>query len=211
MKKRTPNIDAVEIAQKQRHLYLLSQVKNARHLSRAELKELDQLEKMAKRKTKGERRKTSKSAQIAAGQILRTQREAATYASCSARTIRRWIAEGMLTAQVAGKMVYIKSQLDFFKRAEGKIPTEAKTKGQTADARYKHAKADLMEIELEEKQGEIDKRAEAAMIPKLLVLRRGLLSLPKKIASGMPPEYKRLAHKISMREVRYLMKSLANK
>ena len=103
--------------------------------------------KKKKRKTKDKRRKTKKVAAIAESQVLRTQREAATYVSVSARTVRRWLNEGMLTAQVAGKMVYIKSQLDFFKRNEGKQPTEAKTKSQTADADYKDAKAKLMQME----------------------------------------------------------------
>lgn len=164
---------------------------------------------MAKRKTSDKKRATKKAA-IAESQILHTQRKAAIYASVSARTVRRWLSEGMLTAQADGKTVYIKSQLDFFKRNEGRQPTEAKTKGIEADARFKDIRAKLMERVLEEKDGEIEKRAEAIMIPKLLVLRRSLLSLPKKIAAGMPPEYKRLAHKISMREVKYLMKSLAN-
>lgn len=166
------------------------------------------VKKVAKKK-----RKSRKAclAELKQGQICKTQRQAAQYIGKSTRTVRRWLDEGMLTVTVDGKRCYLKEQLNFYKNAEGKIPTEAKTKGQTADARYKHAKADLMEIELEEKQGEIKKQAEAAMIPKLLVLRRGLLSLPKKIASEMPPKYQRLVQKISMREVRYLMKSLANK
>ena len=185
MKKRTPDIDAVEIARKQRHLYLLSQVKNGRHLSRSELKELNQLEDMAKKRTKGQKDKGAKGkfAAIAESQILRTQRQAAVHASVSARTIRRWLNEGMLTAQVAGKTVYIKSQLDFFKRNEGRQPTEAKTKSQTADADYKDAKAKLMQMELEIKQGTLIRLEDVQQgrTARVQAVKRALLGLPRKL------------------------------
>ncbi|GAH55432.1 unnamed protein product, partial [marine sediment metagenome] len=120
-------------------------------------------------------------------QILRTQRQAAVHASVSARTVRRWLNEGMLTAQVAGKTVYIKSQLDFFKRNEGKIPTEAKTKGQTADASYKDAKAKLMEMELELKQGELVRREDVqrGRLERIRLVKRGLLGMGRKLAPGL--------------------------
>jgi len=55
-------LSAVEIAQKQRHLYLLTRIRNNRHLSRAELAELEQLEKMTKKQKKTARDKGKKSA-----------------------------------------------------------------------------------------------------------------------------------------------------
>ena len=149
-------------------------------------------------------------AELQKDQICRTQREAAAYIGRSARCIRRWREQGMLIVIIDGKQCYLKEQLNFFKNAEGKIPTEAKTKGQTADARYKHAKADLMEIELEEKQGEIRKQAEEITIPKILAIKRGLLSLERRITAGLPKEWQRPVRKIVKQEVRYLINSLAN-
>ena len=169
-----------------------------------ELKELNQLEEMAKRKTK-------KFAAIAESQIVRTQRQAATYASVSARTIRRWLNEGMLTLQVAGKTVYVKSQLDFFKRNEGRQPTEAKTKGQTADAEYKNAKAKLMQMELELKQGGLIRREdyEKRDIAKVLAVKRALLGLGRKVAGRLPPEMQRKIRSVINREARALIKGFA--
>lgn len=55
-------LSAVEIAQKQRHLHLLTRVRNNQYLSRAELAELEQLEKMTKKQKKTVRGKIKKSA-----------------------------------------------------------------------------------------------------------------------------------------------------
>lgn len=136
-----------------------------------------------KKKKKGPRAKARKGqiTAIADDQVLRTQREAATYASVSARTIRNWVNEGMLTAQQDGKTVFIKSQLDFFKRNAGKQQTEAKTKGQTADAKYKDAKAKLMEMQLESQQGELVRLVDVQQerITRIQVVKRALLGLPR--------------------------------
>ena len=140
---------------------------------------------MAKKQKKGQRDKgaKNKTAAIAESQILHTQREAAAYALVSARTVRRWLNEGMLTAQADGKTVYIKSQLDFYKRNEGRQPTEAKTKGQTADAEYKDAKAKLMQMELEIKQGTLVRLEDVQQgrLARIQAVKRALLALPRKL------------------------------
>lgn len=177
------------------------------------MKELDKLEEMAKKKKKkGQRAKARKGkiTAIADDQILRTQREAATYASVSARTIRNWVNEGMLTAQQDGKTVFIKSQLDFFKRNAGKQQTEAKTKGQTADAKYKEVRAELLQRSLDKEDGLIEKRAEEMIIPKILAMKRGVLSLERTIPAVVPKEHQRQVRKAVRREVRFMIKSLFN-
>ena len=157
------------------------------------------------------KKKTKHRPQIAVGDIVRTQRQAATYASVNARTIRRWLGEGMLTAQLDGKTVYIKSQLDFFKRNAGRVPTEAKTKGWTADAEYKNAKAKLMQMELELKQGELVRREdyERRDITKILAVKRGLLRLDRRVAARCPPEMQRKIRTIIKKEVRIIIAGFA--
>ncbi len=176
-------LDAVEIAQKQRHLYLLGKVKNNRHLSSKELEELKKLEEK-NRETKDERRATVKKAKAAAvadAEIIKTQKEAAAYASVSVRTVRRWVKAGMPRTE-AGH--YIKSMLHFYRDNEGNQPTEAKAKGQAADAEYKDAKARLMQIDLEVKQGRLipADQIEAGRVARILAVKRALLGLGRKLA-----------------------------
>jgi len=163
-----------------------------------------------KKKTSKKKRATKKAA-IAESQILHTQRKAAAYALVSARTVRRWLAEGMLTAQADGKTVYIKSQLDFFKRNEGRQPTEAKTKGQTADAEYKDAKAKLMQMELEIKQGALIRHEdyERRDIARVLAVKKGLLGLGGKVAGRFPPEMQRKIRKVIDTETRSIIEGFA--
>jgi len=163
---------------------------------------------VAKKKKKTKKRRRP---QIAAGDIVRTQRAAATYASVNARTIRRWLSEGMLTARLDGKLVYIKSQLDFFKRNAGSRPTEAKTKGLSADAEYKDAKAKLMQMELELKQGALVRREdyERRDITKILAVKRGLLGLDRRVAALCPPEMRRKIRAVISKEVRIIIAGFA--
>lgn len=170
-------LDAVEIAEKQRHLYLLTRVKNNQHLSQPELKELKKLESKGRKKQK---KKPAKAA-IAAESIVKGQAAAAAYAGVSVRTIRNWKKEGMPVAEGGG---YIKGMLDFYKKNEGSRPTEAKTKGQTADAEYKDAKAQLMQMELLLRQGKLVpiEEIEAGRVNRIITVKRALLGLGRKLA-----------------------------
>ena len=122
-----------------------------------------------------------KAAAIADGEIIRTQALAGRYAGVSERTVRRWVKAGMPKTE-AGH--YIKAMLDFYKKNEGNQPTEAKKKGQTADAEYKDAKARLMQMELEVKQGTLVPLAEIEQgrIKRILMVKRALLGLGRQMA-----------------------------
>ena len=172
-------LDAVEIAQKQRHFYLLTKVKNNQHLSQSELRELKMLEEKAKREKTVEQRE--KPAAIAADQLIKTQKLAAQFAGVSTRTIRNWVKDGMPRT---GEGYYIKTFLDFYKNNEGKQPTEAKAKGQVADAEYKDAKARLMQIELDIKLGKLVSMEdiERRTVAQILAVKRALLGLGRKLA-----------------------------
>lgn len=81
-----------------------------------------------KQTTKGKK----KPAALAADEIIESQKKAAKYVGRSERTIRRWVREGMPTAKVNGKTVYVKSMLDYFKASEGKQITEDRKREQVA-------------------------------------------------------------------------------
>ena len=85
----------------------------------------------------------SKASAAAAGEIVKGQQKAAKYAGVSMRSIRRWVQAGMPRTEGGH---YFKKMLDFYANNEGSQPTEAKKKGQTADAEYKDAKARLMQL-----------------------------------------------------------------
>ena len=173
-------LDAVEIAEKQRHLYLLTKVKNNRHLSPAELNELKKLEsktKKTKKRATSDKRRTT----IMADQIVKGQKLAAAYAGVSVRTIRNWKSDGMPVAADGG---YIKGFLDFYKKNEGRQPTEERKAGLAADADYKTIRAKLLAIELDVKQGRLipADEIEAGRINRIITVKRALLGLGRKLA-----------------------------
>lgn len=153
-------------------------------MSKKEIEELAKLEekvknKKAKANPRGKKKKNG--AEIAAEQVLATQKEAAEYASVSTRTIRRWKSENMpMTAD--GK--YIKPMLDYYKQNEGKGTTEEKKRMAVAGADVKEVKAKLLELELELKQGKLVYRADVdrETIRKILAVKRALLGMGRKIA-----------------------------
>jgi hypothetical protein len=171
------DLDAVEIAQKQRHLYLLNQVKNNRHLSQRELKELKKLEDKAKSKKKIKPKR--KAAAFADAEIIKTQANAAKYAGKSVRTIRRWVKAGMPRTESGH---YIKAMLDFYKINEGNQPTEAKKRSQDADAGIKEKKDKLLQLQLEEKQRDFDAELERALVQRIPVIKRPFLGMGRKLA-----------------------------
>src|SRR4030042_1917602 len=77
------NLSATEIAQKQRHLHLLTRVRNNQPLSRPELAELEELKKTMDENTKAQRDKGTKAqsresrASIAGAEIIESQDAAA--------------------------------------------------------------------------------------------------------------------------------------
>ncbi len=119
--------------------------------------------------------------QIAAEQIIKTQKEAASYANVNTRTIRRWVKNGMPRTEQG---FYIKGMLDFYKKNEGTAPDEDKLRQQKAEASLKETKFQLAELELKFKQGEFLKREdyEKQQIAKIIAVKRALLVLGRKIA-----------------------------
>lgn len=182
---------AVEIAQKQRHLHLLTRIRNNRPLSRAELAELNEFEnQMSGKKTTGPQEKNNgratkkdNKAEVAA-EIVETQEAAALYVGRNARTIRRWEKEGMFTAVKNGRKVYVKSQLKLFAENEGKKPTKARSRRDEGEASLKETRAELAKLELHEKQGRfiLKEESERVNIQKILAVKRALLGQGRKLA-----------------------------
>lgn len=159
--------DAVEIAQRRRHLHLLEKLQKGKPLSAPEMNELSKLEDKKKpQQIKGT---------IDADQLIKTQAEAARYVGVSERTIRRWVKNGM--ARTADKY-YIKSILEVYKQNEGDKPSEARGRKQEAEATLKTHQAALMELELAKEKQEWISAANVRKvnIEKVLVLKRTLLN-----------------------------------
>ena len=209
------SIDAVQIAAKQRHLYLLQRVKNNQPLSRKELEELAKHEgKSPPKAADGTKRRSSKTiaAEIRTDNILFSQREAARHAKVNTRTVRRWEEAGMPTGIIEGKKCYFKDQIDIFKNQGGK-PSEAKNRQQEAEANVKELKAKLLEIELKIKQGELIERdkIETHNVRKVAAVKRALLGLGRKIAPALAKEKKpKKVRQIIDTEIRGIIEGFAN-
>jgi len=206
-------VDAVEIAEKQRHLYLLERVKNNKTLSKGELDELAELEKKQQKSTKRGKARTcpERSRRIAAEQIIKTQKEAAQYASVNTRTIRRWIKNGMPRTEQG---FYIKGMLDFYKKNEGTAPDEDRLRQQKAEASLKETKSQLAELELKFKQGEFLNRAdyEKQQVAKVIAVKRALLGMGRKLAPRLAKlRNTRKVQAIINEEVRNIIERFAKK
>lgn len=197
----------MEIAEKQRHIHLLDKVRNNRALTKKELEELAKLEeKNKKKRPKKKNGKNARAAEIAAAELIDTQKDAANYAGVSTRTIRRWTNEGMLTVTAAGKKKFIKSQLDFFKRNSGKEATEEKKKKETAEAEYKDGKAKLIQMELKIKQQQ-QQLEEGKLITidevigRIQAVKRVLLILPRKLPPQLAGQSTKRMQQIIRKEI----------
>jgi len=171
----------------------LTRVRNNQPLSRAELAELDELEKKMddrRQKIDDKKKGTASRAEIATSEIIETQAAAALFVGRNARTIRRWEKEGMLTAARNGKKVYIRSQLLLFSQHEGKQPTKTRTRKDEGVADLTQTKAELAKLELEEKQGKLISREEVEKknVSKILTVKRTLLGQGRKLAMQLAAE-----------------------
>jgi len=115
---------------------------------------------------------------------LNSQKAAAKYAKVNVRTIRRWVQAGMPTGKLDGKTIYIAEMLDFYKLNEGKETSKDRKREQKAQADYKTTKAQLLELELKIKQGELIERdsIEKERILRILTVKRALLGLGRTLA-----------------------------
>ena len=152
---------------------------------------------MAKEKhtTKGKK----KPAALAADEIIESQKKAAKYVGRSERTIRRWVKEGMPTAKVDGKTVYVKSMLDYFKASEGKQVTEDRKREQVAQADLKSRQKLLIDRE----------EVEAGRVARVLAVTKGLNAMQRRIIAAVPTGYRKQVNKILSREIKYLRKMFA--
>ena len=103
------------MAREQRHIHLLQKIHEDKALSAKEIKELEQIE--------------ARTRQV----IFKNQKEAATYAGVSVRTIRRWAEQGMPKADGGG---YIRSVLNEYKEKSQLTITPKFKKVPTDSAEY---------------------------------------------------------------------------
>jgi len=194
MAKKNKNLDpgtpgaTVRLAEKQRHMSLLEKVTHNETLTRPEITELAELEGKEDREA-GTRQSRAKVV-VAAEQILRSQSEAARYAGVSDRTIRRWVQAGMMRTD---KNYYIKSQLDVFKESEGHRPNEHNLRKLKAEATLKEGKVELIQMQIEKFRDILVNREEYLKhdVARIIAVKRGLLSLERKVAPKVPAKYRR--------------------
>lgn len=209
------NLSATEIAQKQRHLYLLTRIRNNQPLSRPELAELEELEKtmIDKKATSSKRQVTTPSrAEVAAADVIENEAAAALYTGRSTRTIRRWRNEGMLTAVKDGKPVYLRSQLKLFAENEGRKPTKTKLKKEEAEAGIKQTRDEREKIELEILKGEWVRKEDINKdnVRKVLTVKSGIFALVRTIIAAVPAESRRQIQRIANKEARRIIEGFIN-
>lgn len=121
---------------------------------------------------------------IAPDQIIESTKLAASYARVSARTIRRWVQEGMYCGRRGTKRIYIKNVLDVYKLHHGKELSKDRKREQTAEADYKVVKAKLLEMDLKVRTGELIEREaiERQGVQRIQTVKRAFLGLGRKLA-----------------------------
>ncbi|HUW18252.1 MAG TPA: helix-turn-helix domain-containing protein [Sedimentisphaerales bacterium] len=126
---------------------------------------------------------------IAPDQIIESTKEAAKYARVSARTVRRWVQEGMYAGKRDGKRIYIKNVLDVYKLHHGKEFSEDRKREQTAEADYKEIKAKLLAMDLKVRTGELIEREaiDRQRVQRIQAVKRAFLGLGRKLAPQLGP------------------------
>jgi hypothetical protein len=207
------DVDPVVVAAAQRHIDLLTKVKGGRALRKPERRELEELEQMSKQAKAKKKSRVAAAAEIAADEAIESQKKAARYAGVDARTVRRWQTNGMLTAKRGGRTVYIKSQLDLFRRSQGRQLSEDRKREQKADADYKERKVEELELQIKQLRADYIDRAEVEKgnIARVQVLKRALLALERKVAGRMPAKYRRRVQQAIHTEVVEMINGFAGK
>ena len=198
--------DVIEIAEKQRHLYLLQRVKNNDTLSSAELAELTRLDK--KHSTPAAKAAPAKPDNGISKEVIKSQREAAQFASVTVRTIRRWQDEGMPRTPEG---FYFRPVLTWWRDFKQGTMTDLKEQSLQVQLELKKTMAGLARLELEAKLDAYVRRAEVQKdnVRKVLDLKRGLKNMGRKISARYPIAIRRQLHAHIDAEVNRIIRSFA--
>jgi phage terminase Nu1 subunit (DNA packaging protein) len=188
-------LDTIEIAAKQRHLHLLGKVQGNQALTKTELDELAEYEKVTKAAKNGNGSDKD-------DMLIKTQVEAARFAGVDTRTIRRWKGNGM---PVTPQGWYIRQVLQYFRDNEGRQLSKARQRGDEADAEYKEKRVELIKHELGEREKEINAIWERAILLKIAAVKRALLGHPRKMAPILEDKKRQEIQKLLDVEVRYMI------
>ncbi len=158
--------------------------------------------------TKKKTTKNKKSEGFDSEQIIKNQKEAAKYANCDERTIRRWVAGGM---HVTKEGYYIKALLDHYRKTGGKDYDEEQHRHKKAEADVKELKAKLLDFELKVKKKELIPRREVdeGRIKRILAVKRLLQATPRKMSSRLEGKKARVIQEILREEVEYIIRTFA--
>lgn len=203
-KKKNKKLDSIALAKQQRYVYLLNKIKDNQVLTKQELEELQELESDPKEKEKKKIIKRDFLSEL----IIKTQKEAALYAGCDERTIRRWVRNGM---PVTKNGFYLKHILDHYKKTGGKDYNTEQHRQLKAGADIKEIKAKLLDFELKIKTKELlsAKEVEEGRIKRIHAVKRLLTALPRKMASKLAGKKTRQIQKKLNEEIDYILRTFS--
>lgn len=178
--------DVIGIAKKQRHALLLQKL-GAGKLSKSELSELEAYEEVATSKTK-----------------LKTVRETAKHFNVSIRTINFWVQDGCPRSEEGLDLEAVAAWKDA-RNAKNGTPDPDKIQDLKERVRWRKAKADLAEMEREEKRGNLIDKNEVITdrITRIITVKQSLLSIPRMAPrlEGLTPREIESALKLKIHEI----------
>jgi phage terminase Nu1 subunit (DNA packaging protein) len=141
--------------------------------------------------------------------ILKTQREVAAYFCVTVRSINHWIQEGMpATPDGHYDLESIKKWKAAREEARKKSPENELSQ---YDSRFRKAKAELAEMELSKRRGELISRDEVhtGWVMRVETIKKALLSLPKTLAPQVAGLDVKEATSIIDRRIREIIENFA--
>lgn len=168
-----PNV--IEMAKKQRHIHLYSQIQKGKALKPSELKELAKLE-----------------GQVDEPGVVDTLEQVAKVFGVTVRSVDYWVKEGMPKRPDGRYSLKDIQEWKFLKHQEGGGSPGKKSKGSHWDEEYRKFKALGEEIRYKKEIGELVPRAEIeeGLIQITVAIKRAFLGLPRSMApklAGLEP------------------------
>lgn len=186
-------VNVLDMAKKKRHIYLLEKIQKGKTLKPTEITELEKFEGKES---------------LPVGVVV-TQGDVAKYFNVTIRTIGNWCREGLPKTEngyfdlaIIRKWREVKDAA----RKKGKDPNMAEY-----DMRFRRAKAELAEMELARRRGELLDRQEVErnLILMVQTVKAALLSLPKQLAPQVAVIDVKAAQVILEKRIREIIENFA--
>lgn len=183
------------MAKKKRHIHLLKKLQAGKALSKSEIKELESLENKN---------------QLPDGTVDSQKRVAKAF-GVTVRTVQHWLSEGMPVAD--GGFYDLVAIQKWRTERESRRAGDKPDARDAAEIRFRESRADLAELELKEKRGELVRKAdtEREMVKKISVLKMALLNLPNELAPQLAKMDARKIQLTLVDRIRTLINNFAGK